>query len=67
MREGEFEQAVQAWLRDQWSKSATGLSSEDLPAIDQLKSLASMLEAAFVQLDLRNNYIRFLGKVVTRW
>jgi hypothetical protein len=67
VRDGQYEDAVQQWLRDQWSRAATGLSNVDLPAIEQLKSMAALLQAGFLHVELRNNYIRFLGKLVARW
>ncbi len=65
--EGEFQNEVRAYLREQWSKAAPGFSAETLPELDQLRGMAKMLDAAYLQLELENNYIRFQGKAVTNW
>ena len=65
-REGEFQDAVRAYLREQWSKAAPGLSAESLPELDQWRGMAKMVDAAYLQLELENNYIRFQGKVIAK-
>lgn len=65
--DGEFQEAVRAYLREQWGKASAGFSAKDLPAIDQLRGMAKMVDAAYLQLELENNYIRYQGKVVTNW
>lgn len=65
--DGEFQDAVRAYLREQWGKASAGFSAKDLPEIDQLRGMAKMVDAAYLQLELENNYIRFQGKVVANW
>ena len=62
--DGEFQDAVRAYLREQWSKASAGFSAQDLPAIDQLRGFSKLVDAAYLQLELENNYIRFQGKLV---
>jgi hypothetical protein len=63
--DGEFNDKVLAYLREQWNKASVGFSAQDLPAIDQLRGLAKLVDAAYLQVELENNYIRFQGKAVT--
>ncbi len=65
--DGEFQTAVRDYLREQWSKASAGFSAQDLPKIDQLRGMAKLVDAAYLQLELENNYIRFQGKVITNW
>lgn len=65
--EGEFQSAVRDYLREQWSKASTGFSAQMLPELDQLRGMAKMVDAAYLQLELENNYIRFQGKVIANW
>lgn len=67
MLDGEFDAAVRAYLREQWNAAAAGFSAKDLPAIDQLRGMAQMFDAAYLQVELENNYIRFQGKAVPVW
>jgi hypothetical protein len=67
LRDGEFKDAVINYLRDQWSKGASGLSTADLPSIDQLRAMARLLDAAYLEVDLEDNYIRFQGKAVASY
>lgn len=62
--QGPFETAVRKYLKDLWENSSGGLSTADLPAIDQMRGVAQMIDHAFLELQLENNYIRFLGKLV---
>lgn len=65
--DGEFNDAVRAWLREQWSKASAGFSTQDLPAIDQLRGIAQLLDIGYLQVELENNYIRFQGKIIARF
>ena len=67
LRNGEFADAVTAYLKEQWSKAGTGLSAADIPAIEQLRAIAELVDTAFLEVELESNYIRFLGKIVTQW
>ena len=58
---------VVKYLREQWRSGASGLSTADLPGIDQLRAMARLLDAAYVEVNLENNYIRFQGKAVARY
>ncbi len=62
--EGEFNEAVRAWLKEQWAKNSAGLSAADLPAIDQMRGVARMIDVAYMQVELENNYIKFLAKAL---
>ncbi len=57
---GEFDQAVTAYMQQQWLKERTNFSAEDRNQLQQLRSMATMLESAHLQLELQNSYIRFL-------
>jgi hypothetical protein len=65
--DGEFNDAVRAYLKEQWSRNSSGLSTQDLPGIDQLRGFAKLVDAAYLQVELENNYIRFQGKLATDW
>lgn len=67
LRDGEFREAVQAYLREQWQRAAAGYSAEDLAGLLQLYGLARIVDAAYLQVDLDNNYIRFQGKAMARY
>ncbi|GAB4146364.1 MAG: hypothetical protein Fur0037_14410 [Planctomycetota bacterium] len=60
----EFEELVSRWLHQQWKLAKSGLTGEDLGKLEQFKALAGTFKAAYVQLDLENNYMRFLGKIL---
>ncbi len=62
--DGPFNEAVKAYLREQWGKASAGFSAQDLPAIDQLRGFAKLLDVGYLQVELENNYIRFQGKVL---
>ncbi|MGE3172281.1 MAG: hypothetical protein AB7O97_06605 [Planctomycetota bacterium] len=62
--DGEFNDKVRAYLREQWGKAAAGFSSQDLPMIDQLRGVAKLVDTAYLQVQLENNYIRLQGKVI---
>lgn len=67
VRNGEFADAVAQYLREQWAKGAAGINSSDLPAIAQLRAMATMFDSTYLRVDLENNYIRFQGKVITKF
>jgi len=62
--EGEFNEAVKVWLREQWTKASAGFSAQDLPYIDQLRGFAQLLDVGYLQVELENNYIRLQGKLL---
>ncbi|MEQ1632405.1 MAG: hypothetical protein ABL997_08530 [Planctomycetota bacterium] len=62
--DGEFQDAVRTYLREQWAKNPGGFSAQDLPKIDQMRGFCKLVDAAYLQLKLENNYIRFQGKLV---
>ena len=67
VRQGEFEQAVGAKLREMWTRSSAGASINDLPQIEQWRALARLFDTAYLQVELQNNYIRFQGKVIANF
>lgn len=60
---GEFDLAVVAHLRDKWKRDRTSFTAEDRAQIDQLRALARVLKAGCVQVELENNYIRYLARL----
>lgn len=60
---GEFDQAVVAYMRDQWLKDRTNFTAEDRGKLQQMRSIATLLEGAHLQLELQNSYIRYLLRV----
>lgn len=62
--DGEFQESVRSYLREQWGKASAGFSAQDLPMFDQLRGFAKLTDAAYLQLELENNYIRFQGKLL---
>ena len=67
IRNGEFADAVTAYLKAQWGQAGTGLTAGDIPAIEQLQSIIELIDTAFLEVELESNHIRFLGKILTRW
>ena len=67
IRNGEFAEAVTAYLKEQWGQAGTGLSSGDIPAIEQMQSFIELVDTAFLEVELESNHIRFLGKILTTW
>jgi hypothetical protein len=64
---GAFDQAVVQKLREEWAKIGTGLTKDDLAKVDQFKAMAELMDAAYLQLDLENSYIRYQGKILARF
>lgn len=60
----QFDEAVQQWMQEEWRRVVGGFSKDSLAGLVQLRALAKTFRSAYVQLDLENNYIRFLGKLV---
>ena len=67
IRNGEFAEYVTQRLNQMWAKAGASLTAGDLANVDQLKAMAKLIDAAYLRLDLENNYIRFQGKVLTRF
>jgi hypothetical protein len=65
--DGEFEQAVVAHLREQWTKERTNFTAKDKADFQQLRGIAQMFKAAAVQLELQTNYIRLQARVMGDW
>ena len=57
--DGEFEIAVGAYLREQWSGARTSYTADDRTQMQQFRAIAETLRTACVQFELENNYIRF--------
>lgn len=64
MQEGEFAEAVTAYLQDQWRRASAGFSKEDIAKVEQMYGMAKLIDAAYLLVDLDNNYIRFQGKLI---
>ncbi|HLQ36730.1 MAG TPA: hypothetical protein VK348_02925 [Planctomycetota bacterium] len=62
--QNEFGAAVQQWIRDEWKRVGAKLDVNDIASIEQLRALAKGIDSAYMQVDLENNYIRFLGKII---
>lgn len=61
----EYEAAVVQAMRDLWARQQqAGVTQADLAPILQLRALCRGMEAAYLQMELENNYIRFQGKVI---
>jgi hypothetical protein len=43
------------------------LTKDDLAKVDQFKAMAELMDAAYLQLDLENSYIRYQGKILARF
>ncbi len=61
---GDFEQAVQAAMRERWRREKTNFTAEDRATVQQLRALAQLLDAGYIQLELMNNFIRFQTKLL---
>ncbi len=61
---GEFDQAVVAQMQEQWRRERTSFTADDRAQMQQLRAFARMLKAGFVQVELLNNYIRFLTSLI---
>jgi hypothetical protein len=63
---GEFDAAVVAHLREMWRKERTSFTADDRLQMQQWKAMAQMLRVGYLQLELRNNYIRYQARLVGR-
>lgn len=61
---GEFDKAVVAHLFEQWRRERTSFTQDDRDKMQQLRAMAQLLDTAYVQVELENNYIRFQGKAL---
>lgn len=64
VRNGAFEQAVQQAMREKWRKERTNYTAEDLGNMRQLRAMAQLLDAGYMQLELMNNFIRYQAKLL---
>lgn len=62
---GEFDVAVVAYLRDLWRKERTSFTADDRQQIEQLKAMAQMLKVAYLQLELKPNFIRYQARLMS--
>lgn len=62
--EGEFEQAVRAYLDEQWRKERTSFTAEDREQMQQVRAFCQLLDVGYVQVELENNYIRYQAKLL---
>lgn len=62
--EGEFNDAVRERLQELWTKERTNFSAEDRAGIEQMKAMAQMVRAAYLQVELEPNYMRFQGRAL---
>jgi hypothetical protein len=60
---GDFDVAVVAWLREQWRKERSSFTAEGRERLKTFRSVASMVDSAYVQLELENGAIRFQARV----
>jgi hypothetical protein len=60
---GDFDAAVVAWLREQWRKERSSFTAEGRERLKTFRSVASMVDSAYVQLELENGAIRFQARV----
>ena len=63
---GEFEEAVQLAMREKWRRERTNFTAADRDHVGQLRAMAQMLETAYVQVELMNNFIRYQLKLLLR-
>lgn len=61
---GDFDRAVVAYLFEQWRRERTSFTAADRDKMQQLRAMAQLLDAAYVQVELENNYIRFQAKAL---
>ena len=62
--EGEFDQAVRAYLAERWRQERTSFTAGDKSQMQQLRAMAELLNVGYVQVELENNYIRFQTKLL---
>ena len=51
-------------MREKWRRERTSFTAEDLGQMRQLRAVAQLLDAGYVQLELMNNFIRFQLKLL---
>lgn len=64
---GEFDAAVTAHLRELWRRERTTFTAADREQLQQFRALAQLLQAACLQLELENNYIRFQARLMANF
>ncbi|MEZ6038348.1 MAG: hypothetical protein R3F29_12770 [Planctomycetota bacterium] len=64
---GAFDEAVVAYLRDRWTQTRTSFTANDRVQMQQLRGFCQLLDAAAIQLELQNNYIRYQARLTTRY
>jgi hypothetical protein len=62
--EGEFEQAVADFLREQWRKERSNFTADDRAKLQQMRTLMQMLRAGYVQVELTKDFVRFQAKLM---
>lgn len=60
---GEFDNAVRGHLNELWKQTKSSFNEADRAKMAQLRAMAAMLNTAYLQLELENNYIRFQGRL----
>ncbi|MBL8756070.1 MAG: hypothetical protein JNK15_22445 [Planctomycetes bacterium] len=61
---GQFEQAVGAYLREQWRKERSNVPPEARAQILQMRAMAQMLKVGCLQLELENSFAHFQARLV---
>ncbi len=61
---GDFDVAVLKYLNEQWRLKRTSFTGADRDQMQQLRSMAQMLNTGYVQVELENNYIRFQSRLL---
>ena len=64
---GDFDTAVVAYLRDRWTQTRTSFTAEDRVGMQQLRGISQLLDAAAIQVELQNNYIRYQLRLMARY
>ncbi|MFO1077689.1 MAG: hypothetical protein U1E73_08180 [Planctomycetota bacterium] len=62
--QGEFEQLVQQLMRERWRRERSSFTAGDRANMEQMRSLAKLLDVGYMQLELMKNYIRFQAKLL---
>lgn len=63
--DGDFEQAVRAWMRAKWEQERSNFTAADRAMMEQLRGVCQLIKAAAIQLELQNNYIRYQARIMT--
>ncbi|MBL8750619.1 MAG: hypothetical protein JNK78_15775 [Planctomycetes bacterium] len=61
---GDFDRAVVSYLQEKWRTDRTSFTASDRQQMEQLRAAVQMMRSACVQVELTNNYIRFLARVM---